>query len=128
MRCRVIMNRNILLTIGVLFIYFSSNAQEKKQRDHDSTYYASYREKLTARLYLSRKYTTLKLNPPSNNLTEEMKYIPNTTLNLGIGGTYRSLTINIGIGITKFNPDNERGETHYLDLQSHWYARKWNFD
>ena len=57
-----------------------------------------------------------------------MKYRPNTRLTLGIGGTYRSLTVNIGFGLSSFNPDKERGETHYLDLQAHFYARKWNFD
>jgi len=113
------MNKYIFSTISLLFIYCSSHGQAKKQRDHDTTYYVSYREKLTARIYLSRKYTTLKLNPPSNSVAPEMKYVPNTTLNLGIGGTYRSLTINIGVGITKFNPDDLRGKTTYLDLQSH---------
>jgi Domain of unknown function (DUF4421) len=107
----------------------SARAQSgKKPRDHDTTYYRSYRESLVARVYLSRKYTTLKLTPPGDNDVPIMKYRPNTTLNIGIGGTYRSLTLNIGIGINSFNPNNERGETHYLDLQAHFYARKWNFD
>jgi hypothetical protein len=100
----------------------------KKLRDHDSTYYRSYREKLVLRAYLSRKYTTLKLTPPDDQDVPVMKYRPNTTLNVGLGATYRSLTLNIGIGINSFNPANERGKTHYLDLQAHFYARKWNFD
>ncbi len=51
-----------------------------------------------------------------------------TSLNIGIGATYHAFTVNIGIGISKFNPDNEKGNTKYLDLQGHFYARKWNID
>jgi len=102
-------------------------AQKGVRTNYDTTYYQSYRDKLTARVYLSRKYTTLKMSSP-NDAISEMKYKPTTTLNLGVGGTYRSLTINIGVGISSFNPDNTKGETHYLDLQAHFYARKWNFD
>ena len=95
--------------------------------EHDSSYYNSYREKLVARIYLSRKYNSVGLEP-GDAVIPDMKYKPNSTLNIGIGATYRSLTINIGIGITDFNPNNEKGETHYLDLQAHLYTRHWNFD
>ena len=61
----------------------------EKLRDHDTTYYSSYREKLVARIYLSRKYTTLRLTPPDDSGIPIMKYRPNTTLNIGIGATYR---------------------------------------
>ena len=42
--------------------------------------------------------------------------------------TYHAFTLNIGVGISKFNPDEEKGHTKYLDLQGHFYARKWNID
>jgi Domain of unknown function (DUF4421) len=118
--------------ISLLFLIcpvfsLSAVAQQDKTRDHDSSYYASYREKLTARTYLSRKYTTLKMTPP-DDIIPMMKYRPNTKLNLGIGATYRSLTLNIGVGIHSIHPNEERGDTKYLDLQAHFYARKWNFD
>jgi len=115
----------------IIFLGISGAIQgqtPRKSRDHDSSFYSSYRENLVARIYLSRKYTTLKLTPPGDHGVPVMKYRPNTTLNIGIGGTYRSLTLNIGVGINSFNPNKERGETHYLDLQAHFYARKWNFD
>ncbi len=120
------MNKFILLIIISLFFSCLAIAQVSRQRDHDSSFYASYPEKLTARLYLSRKYTALKLNPPGD--VPVMKYRSNTTLNIGLGATYKSLTINLGVGLNSFNPDEVRGKTHYLDLQSHFYARKWNFD
>ncbi len=117
---------SLFLSFISLFVIGQKN-EKRPKGDHDSSYYASYREKLVLRLYLSRKYTTAKLVSP-NEAIPVMKYRPNSTLNIGIGATYRSLTINIGIGITSFNPNNERGETKYLDLQGHFYTRTWNFD
>jgi hypothetical protein len=96
------------------------------QTDHDTIFYRSYRDRVTARIYLSRKYTQLKFDPPG--LTPKFDYNPNTTLNLGIGATYHAFTLNIGIGISRFNPKEIRGKTRYLDLQGHFYARKWNID
>jgi hypothetical protein len=96
--------------------------------EHDSSYYASYREKLVARIYLSRKYNAAGLESPDDSNIPSMRYKPNSTLNIGIGATYRSLTLNIGVGITSFNPNEEKGETKYLDLQAHFYTRSWNFD
>ncbi len=81
---------------------------------------------LTARLYLSRKYNVLSFNPPAPAVS--FKYRATTSLNLGIGATYHAFTLNIGIGITKFNPNDEKGNTKYLDLQAHFYARNWNID
>jgi Domain of unknown function (DUF4421) len=108
-------------------ILFSNlvSAQYNSRRDHDSTYYVSFPEHLTTRVYLSRKYTTLKFIPPEG---PAVRYRSNTSLNIGIGATYRAVTINIGIGLTRFNPNNVKGETKYLDLQAHLYERKWSLD
>jgi hypothetical protein len=81
---------------------------------------------LTGRAYLSRKYNVLSFNPPTP--TQSFQYRATTSLNLGIGATYHAFTLNIGVGISKFNPYNEKGDTKYLDLQGYFYARKWNID
>ena len=81
---------------------------------------------LTARAYLSRKYTVLVLI--RRNPLTSFKYRSVTSLNIGIGATYHAFTLNIGVGINKFNPNKEKGDTKYLDLQGHFYARKWNID
>jgi hypothetical protein len=106
----------------------SAWGQTPHARDHDSTQYQSYREQLTARIYLSRKYTVIKFTPPEKSLSPILKYRANTSLNVGIGASYRSLTLNIGIGVSSFNPNSEKGETKYLDMQGHFYTRKWNYD
>jgi hypothetical protein len=115
----------VFLSVTVL-LSFSLAAQPGEKRDHDTSFYRSYREKLTARVYLSRKYTVLTLHPPGN--TPELKYRSNTSLNTGIGVTYRAVTLNLGFGLNSFNPGAEKGSTHYLDLQTHIYARKWSID
>jgi Domain of unknown function (DUF4421) len=115
-----------LLCMAVSLGFIFHTMAQQYEIDHDTTYYKSYRSVLTARLYLSRKYNVLSFNPPAP--ATSFKYRATTSLNLGIGATYHVFTLNIGIGITKFNPNNEKGNTKYLDLQGHFYARKWNVD
>jgi Domain of unknown function (DUF4421) len=113
--------------ICLLFFILHSGLQAQKYKvDHDSSYYVTYRSMLTARGYLSRKYNVLSFNPPDP--ASSFKYRATTSLNLGIGATYHAFTLNIGIGISKFNPNSEKGNTKYLDLQGHFYARRWNID
>ncbi len=119
--------KKLTLLIPLFFIFFYGRAQSGKQMDdHDSSYYNTYRSMLTARGYLSRKYTVLSFNPPEP--VESFKYRSVTSLNIGIGATYHAVTVNIGVGVNKFNPNNEKGHTKYFDLQGHFYARKWNID
>jgi hypothetical protein len=66
------------------------------------------------------------LSPPGT--LPVLNYRPNTTLDFGIGASYRSLTVNVGIGLNSFNPNEERGKTHYFDLQTHVYNRDWSVD
>lgn len=115
------------LCLMIFFLSFSAGrAQKGDLEDHDTSYYSTYRSMLTARGYLSRKYNVLSFNPPSP--VEAFQYRATTSLNLGIGATYHAVTLNIGFGLTHFNPDAEKGNTHYLDLQGHFYARKWSVD
>jgi hypothetical protein len=109
-----------------LFIFSVAGQKTKFKDDHDSSYYSTYRSMLTARAFLSRKYNVLSFNPPAP--AQSFQYRATTSLNLGVGATYHAFTVNIGVGISKFNPDNEKGHTKYLDLQGHFYARKWNVD
>src|ERR1700676_2522993 len=116
----------LIAFIAMRYIFFSIAKGQKYLDDHDTSYCKTYRSMLTARIYLSRKYTVLSFNPP--DAAASFKYRSVTSLNIGIGATYRAVTINIGIGINKFNPNEEKGKTKYLDLQGHFYARKWNID
>jgi hypothetical protein len=88
----------------------------------DSSYYMSYPHRITGRAYLSNKYTTLSFQ----NGQYKLRYQPNTSINIGIGATYKWATLNLGIGF--LNRDVSKGRTRYLDLQFHNYGRKFTLD
>ncbi len=93
----------------------------------DSNYIESYADKLTMRLYTSRKFTNFTLT--DDLVKPNLEYRPNDRLNLGIGATYYGLTLNIGLNFPFVNDDDDLyGETAYLDLQSHILMRKFTIE
>jgi hypothetical protein len=93
----------------------------------DTNFVTSFEHEITGRLYLSQKYTSIQV--PGTSSMPSFRYRPNTTLNFGIGATYRSFSLNLAYGFPGLNGDgSERGKTRYLDMQAHIYARKWVFD
>jgi hypothetical protein len=93
----------------------------------DSNYVKPYANELTVRTFLSKKYTSIKI--PGSIKYPSFSYQPNTTLNFGIGATYRSFSLNLAYGIPLLNGDDAtKGKTKYLDLQGHFYSRKFAFD
>ncbi len=97
---------------------------KESTKDIDTTYINSYEHQLTSRLYLSRKYSRLLMKTPSRRIA----FHPNTSLNLGVGATFESVTLNLAYGFSFLNPDYGQGKTKYLDLQSHIYNRNWVAD
>ena len=92
----------------------------------DTAYYQPYPNKVTGRFYFSRKFTTLILR--NNTKDYGVRYRPNTTLNMGVGATYKWATLNLAYGFGFLNPEHGRGKTKYLDLQFHSYGRKITID
>lgn len=90
----------------------------------DTAYIRLYDSLLTGRFYFSQKYTTVNFRSEDHRL----KYLPNTTFNVGIGVTYRSFTLNLAYRAPVLNNDDEKGRTKYLDLQAHIYRRRWVVD
>jgi hypothetical protein len=91
----------------------------------DTSYYISYHSQITGRIYLSRKATSLTIQNAAHH--QDLNYKPNSSLNLGIGATYKWITINLAYGfafLNFLNPKEELGKTKYLDLQCHLYGRK----
>ncbi len=92
----------------------------------DSNYIQTYDSLITGRFFFSRKYTSILLQGPKS--LANLRYRPNTTLNMGIGATYRWFTLNLAYGFPFLNPEEGKGKTRYLDLQSHIYTRNWTVD
>lgn len=93
----------------------------------DTNYVYSYKKALTGRTYLSQKYTSLSIGGSSQ--LPGFRYRPNTSLNFGLGLTYKMFTLNLAYGLPGLNGNgSQRGKTRYLDLQSHIYSRKFVVD
>jgi hypothetical protein len=101
-------------------------AQDANLPAYDSTYYQLFPESIIARTYLSQKYTTLELR--NGNDAPRLRYYPNTNLTLGIGATYRNLSLNIAHGFGFLNNDEEKGKVKKTDLQFRLYGTKWAID
>jgi hypothetical protein len=100
--------------------------KDTSRQVYDSTYFRKYADQITCRFYFSRKYTRLLIGNKESGF--ELDYRPNTTLNMGVGATYKSLTINIAYGFPFLNQTADRAKTRYLDLQAHIYGNKFNVD
>lgn len=118
--------RIIAVFLLLIIYHLEVKAQGSLSYDHDTSYYESFPEDMNLRFYFSQKFTGFKLG--FDNVDETIWYFPNTTRNMGVGFTYKWATLNLGYGFGFMNQDESKGETRYLDLQSHQYIRNWNID
>ncbi len=89
----------------------------------DTAYVRDYSRKLTMRLYSNTKYNGLTI---ASGSATDLVYRPNNRINIGIGASYRALTLNIGFGVPFLNNDDAvRGKTRYLDAQANIHTRRW---
>ncbi|HKL04130.1 MAG TPA: DUF4421 domain-containing protein [Cryomorphaceae bacterium] len=121
----------ILATIGFFSEGFAQDIsggynKQNNKLDYDSIYIQTFPNHITGRVYLSQKYTDLEIEDEVEDVS--IYYSPNTTLNLGVGFTVKSVSLNLAYGFSFLNPDEGRGKTRYLDLQSHIYTREWIVD
>ena len=112
--------------LGFFFFLVLNCKSDWALAQYDSSYYVSYDHQITSRFYFSKKYTSLgfRNTEDSYNLT----FRPNTTLNMGVGATYKWATLNLAYGFGFLNPERGRGDTKYLDLQFHTYGRSFIVD
>ena len=112
----------LLLIVGFLTGFVELKGQIIAQNDdYDREYITAFPNFITGRLYGSKKFTRLTLLDGNQN--RALDFRPNIGLNFGIGATYSLFTLNIGAGSQWFG-DPDKGDTDYLDLQSHLYSRK----
>jgi hypothetical protein len=116
----------IIVVVKTVFIFIFFLSPFVIHAQHDTLYYATYDHKITTRFYFSKKSTSAKLQRINNKY--ELRYLPNTTLNMGIGATYKWATLNLAYGFSFLNPEQGRGKTEYLDLQIHNYKQKFIID
>ncbi|HSC39976.1 MAG TPA: DUF4421 domain-containing protein, partial [Chitinophagaceae bacterium] len=121
--------RHPLRLLSASFVFFAllcgmpAWAQVQPSPDHDTSYYESFPKDIIGRVFVSKKATSVQLQNPDN--ASRFSYEPNTPATMGAGITYHALTLNLAVG---FPAHAEKGKTHFLDLQTHFYGRKWTID
>jgi hypothetical protein len=121
----VFAKRVFLMTLGIVFFFSSIKAQDNNS-NLDTTYIETTDHLFAARLYLTHKYTSLLVRVPSEN--RNYLFEPNSGLNLGLGFTYQTFTLNVSVPFGFMNPNRQKNWPFYLDLQAHAYPQKWIFD
>jgi hypothetical protein len=76
------------------------------------------------RLLFNRK--TTGMNFRNSNEGYSLRYVPNKTFNVGLGMTYKFITLKVSVGLLQ--PKDSRGETRDLDVQFHSYGRRFTTD
>lgn len=113
-----------MLILTILIVPGTVNAQQAEEEENE--YYEAFEEELVTRFYFSRKYVALGINDRREGRYH--RYEPNSTLNMGVGATWKWLTLNLALGFGFLNPDRGQGNTRYLDLQAHAYPKKFIID
>lgn len=102
---------------------FAHNAYAQKYM-HDSAYYKTFLNTITARIYTIKDYADFTF--PAINNNSNLKYRANTTVRLGAGVTYDNTSVNLSASTGNSNKD--RGKTKSFDIQLHFFPRKWTCD
>ncbi len=91
----------------------------------DTSYVVKFKRELALQAYLSKKYTSLSYQFPSEY--NEHEYMPNSRTRLGVGVMWKAFALYLGYGF-KFLNDADKGNTKSLDLQLHYYGRRFLID
>ncbi len=106
-----------------LAAWMPSDAQAQKHAEpFDSLYVRDYSNIVTSRFYLSTKDNAFALRSGNGR---DLVYRPNNQVNWGLGASYRSLTLNIGVRMPLVNNRDEQfGNTRYLDAQANIHTKR----
>ena len=95
----------------------------RAQRALDSLFVRDLSNRPTVRAYLSTKFNSVIFR--ADGASRDLRYEPNGHYNIGIGASYKRLTLNIGLPMP-FVPSDvaEKGRTRYLDAQATLHSNK----
>lgn len=126
---RKILEKLCLLWCTILFVQ-GAKAQKgfwghlgHSHDQRDSGYIHSYDRDITGRIYYSRDNTGLTSRAPD---VDSYNYKPNNSKGIGLGVSYRYLTLNLAFKLLGEDPN--KGKTGSLSLQSSLYKEQWVYD
>lgn len=115
---------SFLFSIALLASTSSLYGQGKKTRQRiqeDTLYVTDLSRRPTLRVYGSNKFNSMVVR--SNKGFTDLRFRPNGKYIIGVGASYRRLTLNIGVPMPFVNTDNDRrGRTRYLDAQANLHT------
>ncbi len=89
----------------------------------DTNYVRDFSNRPTIRLYVSSKFNSMVVR--SNEAFTDLRYRPNGHYNIGIGASYRRLTLNIAVPMPFVSSDvDEKGRTRFLDAQATLHTQR----
>jgi len=101
----------------------TAQVTSRAQRALDTMYVRDFSNRPTVRLYVSTKFNSLVVRADDANT--DLRYQPNGHYNIGLGASYRRLTLNIGLPMPFVPSDvEEKGRTRYLDAQATLHTNK----
>ena len=121
----VIATRTLLLLALLLNGMTPLRAQStsRAQRALDTLFVRDFSNRPTVRAYLSSKFNSLTFR--AEGPYTDLRYEPNGHYNIGIGASYKRLTLNLGFPMPFVPSDvDERGRTRYLDAQATLHTNK----
>lgn len=109
--------------IALLIFSLSLCAQYRSER-YDSSYYVSYRDRLTLGVLALKKNTVFKTD--AANAENALKFSSNSPARLGISASYDFLGLSASFGVGSLDPSysKEKGKTKQINLQLSVTGRK----
>ncbi|MBI9066425.1 MAG: DUF4421 family protein [Salinivirgaceae bacterium] len=87
---------------------------------NDSLYYSRLKNMFTLRVFSGQKFSNFGINDRENKL--ELAFKANPSSSIGIGGSYKWISVNLGIGVSN-SLDSVFGEARKIDFQTNLYLR-----
>lgn len=121
----------VFFKITVLFLFITSVIQGYGQdkiislftAEGDSSYYNEFPQMLTVRFFSANKFSDFSIEDDSIGF--DLDYSSNTTQVLGLGASYKGISLNVGYGFSFANQDDSLfGQTQRFDFQTQIQARK----
>jgi len=122
----ILLKTIILLILSLASLDTYGQTVDIKHESRDKTYVRDfYKTHLIIRAYESSRFNDFKLIDPNDKLV----YKPNHHNNIGLGFTYKVISLNFEFYVPIFGQNNDRyGATHSFDVQTYAYIHRFVVD
>lgn len=121
-----ITNRNrVKATVFLLVFFFMSLLCFAEENENDSietkpVYLEQYQSDSSVKLFTSSRFSAFSFEPADED--ERFNYLPNTQAKIGVGASWKGLSLSWGYGIDVMG-NKEKGDTRSFDLQFNFQGK-----